>query len=406
MDRHPPFQLCRDWRFAVPGVKPWQQCAAFALMTLYVWVLPVGHTIAARHAAFFLLLLLTFWLALRGALRPRLPLLAPWLVFSGIALLSLPHAIDPAYSLGEIRSEIGYGMLALLLGASWVRDSAALAKLLAALFAGAAVMILAALANGFIFTPFWEQEKLAVTSLNCGVGAFSTYLVMVLPFLLARAWLAESTRRRLFLALAGAGLLALYLTGNRAGLLALALAGVIALGFALVHRRLAPERNTLAAIALAAAILGMGAFSHFSQRPLGTDPRGEIWRVAIQDIATEPLSGAGFGMAAFKLRNPDYVTAHPLHGHAHNMFLNKGEQMGVPGMVAFAALWLALLFRLRPVREMRREEWAYAVAASAMAGGMIAKNMSDDFFANDAALLFWLLSGAVIGARTRENEQR
>ena len=87
------------------------------------------------------------------------------------------------------------------------------------------------------------------------------------------------------------------------------------------------------------------------------------------------------------------------------MVLNKGVQMGVPGMLAFSALWLALLYRLWPGRRpVGREEWVYAVAATAMVGGMVLKNMSDDFFTNDTALLFWLLCGAVMGARTERRQ--
>ena len=36
--------------------------------------------------------------------------------------------------------------------------------------------------------------------------------------------------------------------------------------------------------------------------------------------------------------------------------------------------------------------------------GMFVKNMTDDFFTNDPALLFWLLIGALIGAIRHENQ--
>lgn len=406
MESHPDKTFCArwGWHYSLLSVSMWQQCAAFALMAVYVWVLPIGHTIAVRHTVFFLLVLLTAWLGWRGSLKLRLPLPWPWLIYAGIALLSLIYAIDPVYSLGEIKSEIGYGLLALLLASTWVRDVAALSKLLRVLIAGAFIMIASALMNGFILKPFWAQETLEVASLYSGVGTFSTYLIMVLPFIIAYRMLLPPEamlRRWVLLALVSGGVLALYLTGNRAGLLALALEGVIALGFGYFRSGARVGRKTLVTVMISTIILGAGIASHFSQRPLGTDPRGEIWQIARQDIQAQPLAGGGFGIAAFKLRNPEYVQTHSLHGHAHNMVLNKGVQMGVPGMLAFFALWLALLYRLWPERWplARREEWVYAVAATAMAGGMVLKNMSDDFFTNDTALLFWLLCGAVMGAR-------
>lgn len=392
------------WRLSPPTVSPWLQCAAFALMAVYIWVLPIAHTIAVRHTAFFLLVLLTLWLGWRGALKLRLPLLWPWLIYAGVALLSLVYALDPAYSQGEIKSEIGYGMLVLLLAATWVRDLDALSNLLGVLIGGAIIMIASALMNGFILKPFWEQAVLEVASLYSGVGTFSTYLIMVLPLIIAYLLLLPrdaTLRRWSLITLVAGGVLALYLTGNRAGLLALALEGLIALGFVCLRCRPRIGWKMMVAITISALVLAGGIASLFSQRPLGTDPRGEIWRIALHDIQAQPLAGGGFGTRAFKLRNPDYVLTHPLHGHAHNMVLNKGVQMGVPGMLAFAALWLALLYRLWPGHPAvaRRDEWVYAVAATSMVGGMVLKNMSDDFFTNDMALLFWLLCGAVLGAR-------
>lgn len=395
------------WRLSLPLVSPWQQCVAFILMAVYIWVLPVAHTIAVRHTAFFLLVLLTAWLGWRGALKLRLPLLLPWLIYAGVALWSLTYAIDPGYSQGEIKGEIGYGLLALLLAASWVRDVTALANVARVLIAGAAVIIASALVNGFVLKPFWRQEMLEVASLYSGVGAFSTYLIMVLPFIIAYRLLLPPEavlRRWLLLALVCGGVLALYLTGNRAGLLALALEGVVALGFGCFHSGRRVSRKTVVTAVLSTLILAAGIVSLFNLRPVAADPRGEIWRIALHDIQEQPLGGGGFGSHAFKLRNPEYVLEHPLHGHAHNMVLNKGVQMGVPGMLAFSALWLALLCRLWPRRQTaaRREEWVYAVAATAMAVGMVLKNMSDDFFTNDTALLFWLLCGAVLGARAEK----
>lgn len=399
------------WHFPESAIEPWQQCAAFVLMAVYIWVLPIGHTIAVRHTAFFLLVILTGWLGLRGSLKLRLPLLGPWLIYASVAFLSLGYALDPAYSLGEIKSEIGYGMLALLLAATWIRDFAALSKLLGLLIVGALVMIACALANGFIVAPFWEQELPEVVSLYSGVGTFSTYLITVLPFLVAYLLLLPpqaALRRWLLLALVCGGVLALYLTGNRAGVLALALEGAIAVGFGCLHCGARLGKKTLLAAAILTLILGAGIANLFNLRPLGVDPRNEIWHIAVQDIQAQPLKGGGFGIVAFKLRNPEYVKNHPLHTHAHNMVLNKGVQMGVPGMLAFVVLWLALFYRLWPGRReaVRRDEWLYAVAATAMLGGMALKNMSDDFFNNDTALLFWLLCGAIMGARTEARRCR
>jgi len=43
-------------------------------------------------------------------------------------------------------------------------------------------------------------------------------------------------------------------------------------------------------------------------------------------------------------------------------------------------------------------ERSIALAVIALACGVFAKNMTDDFFTRDGALLYWLLAGATLGS--------
>src|SRR5260370_41700911 len=43
-------------------------------------------------------------------------------LWAGVAIASLHFAVDPAYSLSEIRSEVGYALIACVAFLAWTRD--------------------------------------------------------------------------------------------------------------------------------------------------------------------------------------------------------------------------------------------------------------------------------------------
>ncbi len=75
--------------------------------------------------------------------------------------------------------------------------------------------------------------------------------------------------------------------------------------------------------------------------------RVEIWSRALQVIHDFPLTGIGLG--AFRTAVPalyPYVISDPekVH-HAHNLYLQIGAELGLPGQAAFAALIISLFLR-------------------------------------------------------------
>ncbi|HCA26488.1 MAG TPA: hypothetical protein DEP05_02405, partial [Betaproteobacteria bacterium] len=117
-------------------------------MAVYLWFLPIGHTIAMRNLAFFLLVFLTLWAAWRYPLRLHLPLALPWLLYGAVALFSVTYAIDPLYSLGEVKKEVGYALLGVMLAASWVRNAPSLSRLMEMLIIGDILMVGVSLVKG------------------------------------------------------------------------------------------------------------------------------------------------------------------------------------------------------------------------------------------------------------------
>ncbi len=85
--------------------------------------------------------------------------------------------------------------------------------------------------------------------------------------------------------------------------------------------------------------------------------------------------------------------------HAHNTFLNRALETGLAGLAAF--VYPAGFGRHRvPARraERRPDTAAIGAAGLALVAGVIVKNLTDDFFVRQNALLFWALVGAGLGA--------
>jgi O-antigen ligase len=388
-------------------------CWAFILMATYLLVLPIAHTIAVRHIAFYSLLLLTLWAVWRYRLRLSFPVAWAWAVYAAIALCSVLYAIDPAYSLSEVKREVVYGFLALVLAATWIRSAEALSRMIAVIIAGNLLMVGYAVFS--IVVSGLGQSYLQEGSFS-GVGMFSTYLITVFPFVAAYALQLKDTHKTIYyllLAVLALNGIVLYFSGNRAGLVSLLVELVVAaylLRDSIFPR--AQRRFLITIIVLAVVLTGlfvkqMNERVVLRQAELGVtaadepDQRWKIWRVAVENIRAHPLVGAGFGREAFRLRNPEFSKEGTNYWHAHNVFLNKGVQMGIPGMLAFLVLMLAAL-RAVWIACARRETpsplHAYATACMVMMVGLLTKNMTDDFFVRDGALLFWVLTGAVLGA--------
>lgn len=382
----------------------------WGLLATYVAVLPVSHTTGLRNMAFLGLIASTVWLVGGKSAKWESPLLPEWSLFALIALLSLTYATDPIYSLGEIKAEILYGFIVFSITATWIRDRESMYRFAWIVACPNAILVSY---SWFLALTSPDLKHSAVGSLNVKVGTYSTYLVTVLPLVIALAWIEWKSKRRLIGAALGVlaigNLGALVFTLNRQGYFSIAVAcGVV--GLILVRRSFSWGRLLLV-FGLLGFLIGLSIYqvekrgAATGEHELTTfsgavknDPRWRLWSFAVSKIAQRPLSGGGFGREAFDLAYPDFKETNPLLWHAHNMLLNKGVQMGVAGMAAFLFLIFSTLRAFLKGLHGPPELRVYALAGVAMFVGVFVKNMTDDFFVRDNALFFWMLSGAIIGA--------
>lgn len=393
------------------ALSSWLDRGCWGLLAIYLWVLPVGGTTAVRNLAMVLLLLLAVVAVRRGAAQPCFPLRYPWLAYLVVALSTLSYALDPSYSLQEIRVEILYPAAVFFIAATLIRSPVQWMRMAWLLLLGNAVLAVFTIYTGI--TGGTTKDGL-VGSLNSGVGSYSTYVITALPIIAALGWSAWRAGRRLpTLAVAGvlmANLAALYFTLNRQSFVAL-FAEVMVVALLVLARGFTLKRAAATA-AVAVVLAALVAFQTLhraapaSSADAGTvlqsetrqDPRWPVWQRVVADVADSPWTGAGFGLRSFNLKYEGKVVFDGPFWHAHNMVLNKAVQMGVPGAVVFLCLFWAVPWRARRGLAGGTVERTIALAAIALACGVFTKNMTDDFFTRDGALLYWLLAGASLGS--------
>jgi len=393
-----------------PQSRLWSLALAWAC--LFVATLPFHHLMALRSLALGLAALLTF---VAGGWRemPKLPLVTGWAAWIILAGTSVIFARNPLVALSEYRYEVLYtfGTWATCYTLARHRDGARwLGRVLVAATLVALGLGVALFVPG---QPWYDFGRYG------DVGTVSTFLVTVLPLFLLFALRSKPRSAARFGALAvAAGCLAAgFLTLNRTFWLATAAEITI---FALLSMRYWDTRfRTVSMLAVGALVAALALFEFVTASEsrialaapgMGVwefasgDPRGDLWRFATNEIALHPWVGSGLG----KWSSRENFIAHfndPMLMHAHNMFLNRALETGLPGVAAFVLLLgsVAIAFR-RVARSAHPSTAAIGAAGLALVAGVVIKNLTDDFFIRQNALLFWSLVGAGLGAAAAREE--
>ena len=375
-------------------------------VVLFLFVLPIFHTTTIRLACLFSATLIALVLVHRHGM-PVLPLKIPFALWGIIALVSLVSAVDPWETLSEIKSEVLYSFLAFFVFYTQTTNQRRWVVWIAAVIA-----ILLALSITNVFLWYRGGDLVSPRYVYNGVAAYTTFLVTVLPFVLLLVFHFPTPGFRGWLLRAAPLLLIVpaYLTLNRTVWIAVATLALIMSGL-LMFSNGSRSRNFKAAVALTALVVisfnlihstlerrvGLqGKLDAIVQHTVAVDPRTELWSFAKQEILRNPWQGIGFGTASFSVAYEQWKSKGILH--AHNVFLDAGIQMGVPGIVAMGVLFGAVLYQYwRLYRSRNRLVQWLGAAGIAMVVAVVIRNMTDEFFRRDLALLFWALVGASLG---------
>jgi O-antigen ligase len=377
---------------------------------LFLLALPAPHTTTIRLSALAVAVIVTAVLvAKRGVSAP--PLMGPFVAWTAVALISLLYAVDPLYSVGEIKAEIVYGFLAYFVFYTQADTPRHWTTWLWVLFASLLLLSLANIAHWFT-----TGEVLSPWYFYNGVGAYTTYWITIFPLVLLLFFRipARGIKRVMLRAAPFLFIVPAVLTRNRA--IWFAFAASCAVLFALIIHKVQPSRR-MNRVLLSMAIVGIAIVLFYGmlqyrlagqwnsinaeaviEQTLGRDPRPEMWQFLVGDIAAHPWRGAGFGLLSFDYVYPQLAAKNPTLFHAHNVFLDAAVQMGIPGVLAMIYLFGAIL---REYWRLYRSngplvQWIGA-AGIAIVIGVLLRNMTDDFFRRDLALLFWAVVGMTLG---------
>ena len=392
---------------------PFAERLLLASTTLFLAVAPFTAAAGWRAATLIAASASALYLVARGALAVPRPLprallvaLAAW---CALAIASLAWSVDRAFTLGELRAQLLYGVLAF--GAFYVAADPARWRLWwKAMLACALVLLVAEDARERL------EPLLGLREWHGGGGAFSTHLVILAPLLLPLAWPTEDGSRRpnaLFMLALAVLFYAAWRTENRIVWLAL----LVAYAIAAIAHHFSPEwrprfngaRYVLAAGVVAIVVLA-GFTAHYRAPPedagrilplagVEADLRPKIWTIALERIAEAPWLGHGYGREilapAFQIETP-HDGHHPELRHAHNAFLDVALQLGLVGETIFLAI-LAIL-AVEFARALRRRESCPAgILGLAVIGGFMTKNLTDDFFYRQNGVVFWAVMGLLLG---------
>ena len=391
----------RPWEFVAPGV--------------FLFILPVAHTTPLRAACIVLSVLTAAWMSRRGVRGSLLPpslvvALAAWIVFALVACL---NSIEPSYSWGEFRNEV-LATTAMFGVFFWLTDGPVAwqrwrAILLASCVAVTTIAIVAYLRDGDWLRSSFVGDR----------NAFSTYVVLIVPFLLA-TWI-EAVGNPLRRGVVAAALLLALVSGactqNRNMWFGIAAECVL---FAMLFWfRSTPEaRRRLRVRYLVSAVVGIALFcgtlafvihqkavvsntSTEEQTRFDRDPRFEIWAYAGEKIRERPWTGYGYGRGILR---SDFRTHFDniLKWHGHNMFIDAVMGAGVFGGIALIGLFVTLgMHAWRIYRTADDDAWHFGAWPLAMLVGIVLKVMTDDIMVRESSLLFWSVMGIAFGFAAR-----
>ncbi len=126
--------------------------------------------------------------------------------------------------------------------------------------------------------------------------------------------------------------------------------------------------------------------------------RQEVWRAAIWGISDFPFTGMGMGTFREVSRVLYPLNVSPTYdiAHAHNQFLQTGVDLGIPGLIAFIAMWLVTVWLLWRTIRCTNDAFIKVVAmgVTASLAGYFVYALSDTVAlgAKPGFFLWWLFA--------------
>ncbi len=345
----------------------------------------------------------------------RNPLDLPLWLFMLWVLCTVPFATDPAYSFAEWKKFVAQaGVLYWsLLVLARCRSERLPRQILWALVAGASLVAGYALVEFFERGGTWRDRYVRAQAFGSDYNWLSTYMVVAIPvagslLVLGRlAWIRATGG--VALALAGAAQIFSY---TRGGWLGHAAQGVT-LALMIGGRRLAlGVLGLLAMVGAGLVVASQAGFQTDTVAAKTVDTRLTVWAIGLREVAAHPVVGIGFGNNSFIKKFPAYSVekqdALPERERIipamHNTFLMVTLGSGIPALISFVWIFVALLRRLIPIPWLVHRGHAGSLIAAGIGLaviGLAVRNLFDYMLMGSLAHIFWLLAAVGIAVTGR-----
>ncbi len=344
---------------------------------VYNMVLPIR---IAHHVMITSILVYWFWT--HGL--PNTPMLLSVGAMAAAVGLSVVNAYDPRMALENAwHWFINLGLFLMLI--EWFRRGYG-SMLFGGAFASGGALTGSTILQGLLMPGIRVGGVFGIVNLTGGYTAAQT-----IPALGWTSMVKSRKAKLLLMGLVAGQLLTLYLNGSRGALLSFGVATLAAL-VPLIARRL--RLGILAIPVLAFVIAGIGIWSAQPAHSSGDKLRMDLWRAAGEMIDARPITGVGVGLFAQLYRNISPLLGRPDADGAtgaHNLYLNLGAEMGGVGLVAGAAMLLAVGYYLT------KTQWNLSKLA-VLAGlvGILAHMLVDNFPTQNFTFLVSLYTAYLI----------
>ncbi len=399
-------------------ITAWAEAGAMAALAVLLLVMPLAEVTSLREIAVFLgLLCLLGHMALTGRWRiPSTPLNTPLALWVLAGVFSLIQAVDPAYTAGQLFGELLYHLIVFFVAVHMVRTPAR-ARALAWVVVVSALFMDACGLYEFFLNGASLQGDVRLQSLTGSPPQFWAWLIQTGPVLGVLALRNQHIKSKAALGLLLAlHVFCLYLTFSRMAMAAFLFQLVVTLYFVGVSKKwLVPL--------LLGALLGTALFLPRDALRFGPpvpgqlnlgpvtimglkDVRLPLWTEAVDQVARHPFTGLGYGRESL-IRSRPHLSRIGNEGiqHAHNFPLSLAVSLGLQGLVVFVILAAWSIRSLWPgrgtpppwLRNSMAGAWRAAVVV--MMTGFLLLNLTDDLYADEMALMFWLMLGIGFSCR-------
>ena len=378
------------------------------VLAVYISVLPFKSLlIVERNGCILLFILLAGWCVANRRLfyswTPYDLLLLVFVVWVGFTIL---FAVAPFYSLQEYGKLLKHMVIfyAVIYFFKELRPRQVLWGLIG---------IIAVVVTTYGLSQFNVQNSQAVVSFFSAEVWLTTFLVMVIPFVLALA-LGEGPPvvKSGGAVAAGMMLVCLFSTQSRAGLVALLVeVGVIAWFIRSPFAKIAAALVAICvfstvllvsndgAIPAVAVNVHIGDFIPLKKGSGSIYHRFDIWNFSLSEISKHWLVGIGYGNLSYLfLYGQDQEVVMPghvgvTHAGTHNIVLYLALHVGLPGLLFFG--WFIARVIQKTAEEYRyAHEWmpkAILLGAVGSVAGLMLRLQFDQMFVGSLATFFWVL---------------